>query len=106
MPHTEYQSKVNRNVFLILIVIGLSLSVCSCVNDTSYTVQKDGNTYIIDRENNTITDGTYIYEYTFYGKSSGYSIDITYPDGSTWGAHYREAEVPEGGVRITIKTDI
>ena len=52
--------------------------------DSSYTIHKYGVEYTIDPEACTIFDGTYTYQYSLSVRSGGYSIDITYPDGSSY----------------------
>jgi len=67
-------------VFCLAALLALSVCACSSSADTTYTV----GDYVVDTENGTISDGTYIYEYTFSGNSSEYRIEITYPDGSAY----------------------
>lgn len=69
--------------------IWLLFSLCSCVaTDTSasstYTVNKNGIDFIVDPDNRTISDGKHTYQYDLTVGSGNYSIDITYPDGSTF----------------------
>ena len=71
-------------MFCLAALLALSMCACSSAGDTStYTVGE----YVVDRVNCTISDGMYTYQYTFSGDASGYSIDITYPDGSTYWWH-------------------
>lgn len=59
---------------------------CACSSEESkqYKVTRDGIDFVINTENNTIFDGTYMYNYVFSGNSSEYSATITYPDGSSY----------------------
>ena len=75
----------------VLVILGalLIFSLCSCSSSeagrgSAYTVNGHGRDYIIDPDNGTIFDGTYTYQYDLYIGSSDYSIEITYPDGSTY----------------------
>lgn len=79
---------MKRLVIAILSVLFM-LSLCSCSSSgagasSAYTVDKYGTSYVVDPEKGTISDGTYIFQYTITGRSNGYEINITYPDGSTY----------------------
>jgi len=83
-----------KKTFLLFLCVLFAISMCSCSsseNGTSrtYTVNKYGTDYVVDPDNGTISDGTHIYQYELSGNSSGYSIHITYPDGSSywWNMH-------------------
>ena len=71
---------------MLCMLLVVSLCACSSKDDanTISVAGKDGTVYVIDSENGTISDGTYTYQYKISGSSSGYTIDITYPDGSTY----------------------
>lgn len=83
--------------FLIAILgVLLVFSLCSCSfsytgTRSTYTVNKYGTDYVVDPDNGTISDGTHTYQYELSVSSGGYSINITYPDGSTywWNAQRR-----------------
>lgn len=76
--------------FLVAILgILLIVSLCSCSStDTGtssiYTVNKYETEYIVDPNNGTISDGSHTYKYVLSESSRGYTINITYPDGSTY----------------------
>lgn len=70
-------------IFWITFVIATVICACSSSNAT-YTINKNGISYVVNQENCTISDGTYSYHYSFSGNSSSYKIDITYPDGSAY----------------------
>ena len=81
-----------KKLLSALISVLLALSLCACshtpeTESTTYTVNKYGTDYVVDPENGTIFDGTHTYQYSVSGSSSGYDIDITYPDGSTYWWH-------------------
>ena len=79
-----------KKIIIVCMAVLLALSVCACssAKDTStYTVGK----YVVDQENGTIFDGTYTYQYTFSGDTSGYSIEIIYPDGSSYWTSQRNS---------------
>lgn len=79
--------------FLIVLIVSVSLGACSFTL-RSYTIEKGNRVYTVDVENNTISDGTNTYQYTFYQSSEGYDANIVYPDGSTF---WRQ-EAGNGGV--------
>ena len=70
-------------VLIVLMLIAISLCACSSMS-TTYTVEQDGITYVVDTINSTVFDGGNTYQYSFSGSYSSYKIDITYPDGSTY----------------------
>ena len=76
---------------LLIPILGILLmfSLCACSSSdtgtsSTYTVNKYGTDYVVDPDNRTISDGKYTYQYDLTVDSSNYSIDITYPDGSTF----------------------
>ena len=71
-------------VFLLALLLIFALSACQKEDSTVYTVTKEGISYTIDRENCTITDGKYIYRYTFEGNASTYNATINYPNGASY----------------------
>lgn len=75
-----------KKALMLCLTVLLALSVCACsgAGDSAYTVTVDGTNYVIDPENSTVFDGRYTYQYQFSRSASDYSIDITYPDGSTY----------------------
>ena len=60
------------------------LLLCACSTEIVYTVVKNDISYEVDRDNQTISDGTHTYKYDFSGNSSSYNVNIVYPDGSTY----------------------
>lgn len=79
-------------IFCLTAALALLMCACSSSADTAYTVGE----YVVDQENRTISDGTSVYQYTFSGDASRYSIEITYPDGSSYWWH-SEGSVGWGG---------
>ena len=72
-------------MFVFLLSLLLTLSLCACSNiDTTYNIERGGETFEINTEDGTIFDGTNTYKYVFSGNSSSYDIDITYPNGSAY----------------------
>lgn len=76
---------------LLIPILGILLmfSLCSCSfsdsgTSSTYTVNKYGTDYVVDPDNGTIYDGSHTYKYVLYESSRGYTINITYPDGSTY----------------------
>lgn len=72
---------------ILVIVFFLALSLCACSPSqesyTTYTVQNGETVYTVDTENCTISDGTNVYRY----EGTIRSVNITYPDGSTYWWH-------------------
>lgn len=78
-----------KKLLIAAISVLLVMSLCACSSSEgetgrTYTANRNGITYVIDLENGTVFDGTHTYQYEISGDSGGYSIDITYPDGSTY----------------------
>ena len=73
-------------IFIFTLIFAAFITIlCSCSeNKTQYTVEKNSIVYEVNKESNTISDGTNTYEYTFSGNDYDYRVDITYPDGSTY----------------------
>ena len=67
---------------MLCILLVISLSACASSKPSVYTVQREGKELTVDRVSQTISDGTHTYRYSISGDSGGYSIHITYPDGS------------------------
>ena len=94
-------------VFAILLFI-----MCSCsAPQTKYTIEKNGIVFEVNKESNTISDGTNVYSYKFEGNEADYEVDITYPDGSTywwdmhgysgsggWSDDYNPQKYPDGDI--------
>ncbi len=74
-----------RKVFSVLFLAMLLLALCSCSHAPMlYTIERSGVSYEVNKESNTISDGTNLYSYTFSGNNEDYDVTITYPDGSTY----------------------
>lgn len=80
-----------KRIFPALVGAFLALMLCACSADTpesaqTYTVTRNNVSYVIDREQCTISDGTYLYQYSI----SGTTATVTFPDGSSywWGWHH------------------
>ena len=69
---------------ILCVLLGLSLFACASSQPSAYRVQRNGKEYVVDRVSKKISDGTHTYRYSLDGDSGGYSIEITYPDGSTY----------------------
>jgi len=72
-------------VFLAL-VIALSLFGCGQQGPVSVT-DRYGKEYTLDREQQTLSDGTHTYEYTFSGDSENFDVSIKYPNGASYQYH-------------------
>jgi len=74
-----------KKYIIISCLAAIFLLFCSCSPaPTEYSVEKNGITYEVNRDNKTISDGTNIFSYEFSGNESDYNVNITYPDGSTY----------------------
>ena len=73
-------------VFVLTALLALTLAACG--EDRSgtavHTPSINGTTYTVDTKNCTISDGEYTYSYEYIDYSDGYSISVSYPDGSSW----------------------
>lgn len=69
---------------ILCVLLGLSLFACTASQPSVYRAQRDGKEYVVDTVSKKISDGTHTYHYSLDGDSGGYSIEITYPDGSTY----------------------
>ena len=69
---------------ILCVLLGLSLFACASSQPSVYRAQRDGKEYVVDTVSKKISDGTHTYRYSLDGDSGGYSIEITYPDGSTY----------------------
>lgn len=76
-----------RKIYAVLLALLLAAVLCSCSSARKagvYSVEKEGITFTVDTEENTVSDGTNTYHYVISGRSPEYSITITYPNGSTY----------------------
>lgn len=78
-----------KKTLLGLLAVLMALSMCACTryedgDSRTYAVERDGVEYVVDTGRQTISDGTYTYQYSFSGDSSQYQVNITYPDGSAY----------------------
>lgn len=78
--------KVNKIAAFLLIyaVVVCSLLCCAFAAADPYTVERNGIVYQVDAENRTISDGENVYVYSIDGNDTDYTINITYPDGSSY----------------------
>ena len=78
-----------RRTLLCLLALPLVLLLTACAGEPSqpsdtYTVERGDTVYTVNTAERTISDGTYAYSYTLSGGAGGYSVEITYPDGSIY----------------------
>lgn len=70
---------------LTLVLLLTLLSACGGVKSSSvYDVTVSGKVCTIDTENQTITCGDEVCQYSISGSSSRIQVEITYPDGATY----------------------
>ena len=79
---------------LIALLLLATLTACGEVSEaaTQLTPSIGGVVYTVDTEAGTVTDGEYTYHYELTGDAENYTIEVTYPDGSTW-----HSEAYDGG---------
>lgn len=78
-----------KRFFIAVLGVLVVCSLCACsVQDAgtsaAYTVNKQGTDYVVDPDNATISDGTHTYQYELSINDRGYTINISYPDGSAY----------------------
>ena len=56
---------------LLLCMLLVTLCACGSFEETTYSARRDGVSYLVDRENQTISDGTHTYRYVLTGDSDG-----------------------------------
>ena len=80
-----------KKLYLLFTVLFLFiLGGCS----STYTVTKEETVFTVNTKQNTISDGTNLYQYTISGNSvDHYEIRITYPNGSSY---WREGSSSSG----------
>lgn len=80
--------KMKATVFAVL-MLALSLFVACAKQEQSdtYTVTLGNTIYTVDTQNNTISDGSNTYGFSVSGSVTGYDVEITYPNGSTYWWH-------------------
>lgn len=71
-------------MLLLTLLLAISLAACAAEELAVYTVTKDGVSYTVDREKNTISDGNFTYGFTFEGSADAYRATVTYPNGSSY----------------------
>ncbi len=77
-----------RLAVLLVCVAVFALFLCSCSEkQTDYSETRNGITYVVDTEANTVSDGTHTYVFTASGKADGYSITVSYPNGASYTAN-------------------
>ncbi|MBQ8683926.1 MAG: hypothetical protein IJ518_05365 [Clostridia bacterium] len=87
-----------RMLFSILLLILCLLAGCAAGGNApaTYSLEYEGVTYRVDTQAGTLSDGTHTYTYTFSGNSRSYSVEILYPDGSSYWFRM-DAGVGQGG---------
>ncbi|MBP3479588.1 MAG: hypothetical protein J6K03_08970 [Oscillospiraceae bacterium] len=74
-----------KKQLLVMFALLLAILLCACsAANTLHFIQYHGVDYEIDTQAQTISDGTFLYEYTFSGNKTSYSITVNYPNGSSY----------------------
>lgn len=74
---------MKKIILIVVVIVIFLLSACGTA-ETVYTVVKNDISYVVDKDNQTISDGSHTYRFEFSGNSSSYNVNIVYPDGSTY----------------------
>lgn len=75
---------MKKRLCAVFLLVLLCLTMTSCGKEEPYTVTRGDKTFTVDTVNAAISDGEYTYQYDLSGSAEKYSLDITYPDGSTY----------------------
>lgn len=62
----------------------VAAALCILPAAGAYDVNVNGHTFTVSPDENTISDGSSVYHYTFSGNRAEYKFEIVYPDGSSW----------------------
>jgi len=102
-------------VFSLFLV--LSFAGCGKQGPVSVT-DRYGKEYTLDRERQTLSDGTHTYEYEFDGDSEDFRVSIKYPNGASyrysqsggignasWSKDYDETTYTDGDVLADMLAD-
>ena len=74
-----------KKVVLLVVSMLLLLSLCACSGSKEpYTVKEGWRTFEIDPEVGTISHKEDVFRYDISNDPDGYTLTITYPDGSTY----------------------
>lgn len=74
-----------KRFLIVALALVLTVSLVACGEQEPLEVtDRYGNTYVIDREQGTISDGENTYEYTYEGDSEVFTITIHYPNGGRY----------------------
>ena len=105
-----------KRVWVALIALLIAVSLFGCGKQKNvYTVRRNDITYRVDTEQHTISDGTYVYNYSFSGDAASYKATVRYPNGSSywfskngnsgyggWSDDYVETAYVSGSVLVDI----
>lgn len=82
--------------FAIFIALILVATLCSCSSASKeYVIEKNGISYELNTEESIIFDGKNTYVYEFEGTDSSYTVNIIYPDGSSY--HWKQRDMYGSG---------
>ncbi len=87
-------------VLLVMVLCFLSTSVHAAVIVETKRIEpiqgRDGITYLVDENSCTISDSQHEYQFSVTESGAGQSIEITYPDGSTYWESGKEGNYTMG----------
>lgn len=71
-------------VRLWLMAFAAMILLTACSSQKTYDINYNNVSYTVDAQVQTISDGTNLYSYEIIRNPSGYSLNITYPDGAVY----------------------
>jgi len=72
---------MKKTALVLFMAVLILLGGCTGEKSGMLTVERDGRTFVVDTQNQEITDGIYVYQYSREQKDE---TTITYPNGSTY----------------------
>ena len=105
-----------KRVWVVVLALLMAAMLFGCGNEkTVYEVKRNDITFRVDTEQKTVSDGTYVYSYSFSGDASSYKVTVRYPNRSSywfskrgnsgyggWSDDYVETAYVSGGVLVDI----
>lgn len=86
-----------KKLSLFLLSLLLLLSLCACGKQDVYDVEYEGRIYTVDTVNSTVTFDGHVCGYKLETMGESVTLNVTYPDGSTYFHHQIEGMGMGGG---------
>ena len=71
---------MKKTTLILLLVLLFPLGACSAGSGNILSIEHSGQSFVVDRERQEISDGTYLYQY----HEEGNGVLIEYPNGATY----------------------